>query len=80
MLVCKCDSCHKTISNPYEEKMKEFYIGYEIDYGGVFPTFSKRKTKIDLCEDCFRGLRLIAAKKRGDTDCEKYNKKDDSDD
>lgn len=65
MRVYKCDCCEKEISDPYEQKMKEFYVGCEFDYCGVFPVNSKRKITVDLCEDCFRGLHLIAEKKKG---------------
>lgn len=54
------------IENPYEEKMKEFYVGCEFDYCGVFPVNSKRKIKVDLCEDCYRGLHNIAESKRSE--------------
>ena len=65
MRVYQCDGCKKVIADPYEVKMKEFYVGCEFVLGAAFPTSEKRKTKIDLCEDCFRGLHLIAEKKRG---------------
>lgn len=64
MLVYQCDCCKKTIECPYEETMKEFYVGSEYTLGVVLPVFSKRKVKVDLCEDCYRGLHLIAEKKR----------------
>lgn len=64
MKVYQCDSCKKVIKTPYEEKMKEFYVGCEFTLGAAFPTFEKRKVKIHLCEDCFQGLHLIAEKKR----------------
>jgi hypothetical protein len=68
--VYKCDSCGKMIEKPYEEKMKEFYVGCEFDYCGVFPVNSKRKIKVDLCEACYRGLHLIAEGKRSDNNGE----------
>ena len=48
-----CDSCGKTIYNPHREKMREFYVEYyRIDMS--------RKTKIHLCNECYRGLNKIA--------------------
>ena len=66
MKVYQCDACKKTITDPYEEKMKEFFVGCHFDYCGVFPENTKRKVKVHLCDDCFKGLHLIADKKRSD--------------
>lgn len=68
MRVYRCDSCNKVISDPYEVEMKEFYLGVDdTDYfsfiGIAIPVERKRKIKIDLCDDCFRGLHVIAEKK-----------------
>lgn len=65
MRVYKCDSCNKLISDPYTVKMKEFYLGVDTDYfsGIAIPVECKRKIKIDLCDDCFKGLHVIAEKK-----------------
>ena len=63
MRVYKCDGCGEIISNPFEEKMKEFNVDCEVDCCGVFPVNIKRKVKVDLCEDCFKGLYLIANEK-----------------
>ena len=60
MKVYKCDACGKVIKDPYEEKMKEFDIVCEFDMCGVFPRRNKNHTKVDLCEECYRGLHLIA--------------------
>ncbi len=57
--VYKCDSCNKMIAEPYEKKMKEFYLGTEYEEYGMFPVPSKRKVKIHLCDDCFKGLKEI---------------------
>lgn len=65
MRVYQCDSCNKVISDPYTVKMKEFYVGVmDIDCssGIVIPIGSKRKIKIHLCDDCYKGLHLIAEK------------------
>lgn len=70
MKVYQCDSCNKVITDPYEEKMKEFFVGCHFDYCGVLPENSKRKVKIHLCDDCYRGLNLIADKKRSDNNAE----------
>lgn len=76
MKVYQCDGCGKTITNPYEEKMKEFYVGCHFDYGGVFPENSKRKVKIHLCDDCFKSLYSIAEKKaKADQDSIPHKKK-----
>lgn len=67
MRVYRCDSCNKVISDPYEVEMKEFYLGVDTDYfsliGIATPVERKRKIKIDLCDDCFKGLHVIAEKK-----------------
>lgn len=66
MRVYQCDCCNKVISNPHTVKMKEFYVGVgDIDYssGIVIPLESKRKIKIQICDDCYKGLHLIAEKK-----------------
>lgn len=66
MRVYQCDCCNKVISNPHNVKMKEFYVGMmDIDSssGIVIPIDSKRKIKIQLCDDYFKGLHLIAEKK-----------------
>ena len=54
------------IKKPYKEKMKEVFVDCHFDYCGVFPENTKRKVKVHLCDDCFRGLHLIAEKKRSD--------------
>jgi hypothetical protein len=59
MKVYKCNSCGKTIENPYKENMKEFCYSAEYSEYGVFPKPWKRKVKIHLCEDCFAGLNII---------------------
>jgi hypothetical protein len=45
--------------------MKEFYVGVDIDYfsGIEIPVELKRKIEIHLCDDCFKGLHVIAEKK-----------------
>ena len=64
MRVYQCDSCNKVISNPHNVKMKEFYVGIDIEYFARIETIErKRKIKIQLCDDCYKGLHLIAEKK-----------------
>lgn len=63
MRVYQCDSCNKVISNPHNVKMKEFYLGVDTDYfsliGIATPVARKRKIKIQLCDECYKGLNLI---------------------
>lgn len=70
MRVYQCDSCYKIIENPYIVKMKEFYVGIDTKYFTRIKTLvkSKRKIKIQLCDDCYKGLNLIAEKKERDMD------------
>lgn len=71
MRVYQCDSCYKIISNPHNVKMKEFYVGMmdtDSSSGIVIPIESKRKIKIQICDDCYKGLHLIAEKKERDMD------------
>ena len=67
MKAYKCNSCGKTIENPYQENMKEFYYGAEADIFGVFPIPCKVKKKIHLCEDCFAGLKSIKGRSENGT-------------
>lgn len=65
MRIYQCDSCYKIIPNPYIVKMKQFYVGTDIEYFTRIktPIKSKRKIKIQLCDDCYKGLHLIAEKR-----------------
>lgn len=62
MRVYQCDSCNKVISNPHKVKMKEFYVGIDMEYFTRIqsPIKSRRRVKIHLCDDCFKGLNTIA--------------------
>lgn len=60
MRVYQCDSCKKTITDPHAVKMKEFYVGADFDNGICFPVDVREKTKIHLCDECYKGLHLIA--------------------
>ena len=64
MRIYQSDSCYKIIENPYIVKMKEFYVGIDIEYFSRIetPIERKRKIKIQLCDDCYKGLHLIAEK------------------
>jgi hypothetical protein len=50
--------------------MKEFYVGIDTEYFTRIktPVKSKRKIKIQLCDECYKGLYLIAEKKERDMD------------
>nr|DAE97502.1 MAG TPA: Protein of unknown function (DUF2757) [Caudoviricetes sp.] len=66
MRIYQCDCCEKVISDPYTVKMKEFYLGMmdtDSSSGIVIPIDSKRKIEIHLCDDCYKGLHLIAERK-----------------
>ena len=65
MRVYQCDCCKKIIEVPFTVKMKEFYLGVDTDcFSGIaIPIESKRKIKIQLCDDCYKGLHLIAEKR-----------------
>lgn len=65
MRIYQCDCYNKVIADPYTVKMKEFYVGIDIEYFTRIktPVKSKRKIKIHLCDDCYKGLHLIAEKK-----------------
>lgn len=41
--------------------MKEFYLGVDIDClsGIAIPIESRRRVKIHLCNECYKGLNLI---------------------
>lgn len=58
--VYKCDACSVMIDRPYDVQMKEFYIGCSFESYGVVPVNSRRKVKVHLCDECFKGLKMIA--------------------
>lgn len=60
-----CDSCGEPMRDPHKVKMREFYVGYVYEYGTAFPVDASRKTKVDLCEECYENLRYIARTKGG---------------
>ena len=60
-----CDACGVTMKDPYEVKMREFFVGMEFDYGQAFPCNVKTcKQKVHLCDNCYHALREIAEQKR----------------
>lgn len=61
MRIYQCDCCEKVISEPYTVKMKEFYVRVDTDcLGGIeIPIESKRRIKIHLCDECYKGLHVI---------------------
>lgn len=65
MRVYQCDSCNKVIADPYKVEMKEFYLRVDTDYfsGIAIPVECKSKIKIHLCDDCYKGLHVIAERK-----------------
>lgn len=70
MRIYQCDSCNKVIADPYIVKMKEFYVEIDTEYFTRIKTLvkRKRKIKIQLCDDCYKGLHFIAEKKERDMD------------
>lgn len=54
--VYKCDSCGRMIDDPYEERVREFYIG--LDYHSISDP-SVREFNMHLCKRCYRGLSEI---------------------
>lgn len=64
-----CDACGITITDPYDVKMKEFYIGCSYVLGCVMPSSEKRRIKVHLCDDCYHALCEIGTKvQRGEQD------------
>lgn len=59
MRIYQCDGCYKIIENPYIVKMKEFYIDHIHSIQDENPIESKRRVKIHLCDECYKGLNLI---------------------
>lgn len=73
MRVYQCDNCNKVISDPYTVKMKEFYVGIDMEFFTriPIPVEGRRKIKIQLCDDCYKGLHLIAEKKERESNDKK---------
>ena len=59
-----CDSCGRTISDPYKANMREFYVDSVYEFGVVVPKNCKQKEKIHLCENCYAGLYHISEEVR----------------
>ena len=60
MKVYQCNSCGRIIADPHRVKLQEFTVELESDWGMWFTTRRKRKVKVHLCKDCFKGLQDIA--------------------
>lgn len=58
MITYICDSCGQVILEPFKVGMKEFCY-CRSDRFVLSPC--KRKTKVHLCENCFKGLNKIAS-------------------
>lgn len=62
-----CDACGITMTDPYEAKMREFYVGVEFDYGHAFPCNVKTcKHKVHLCDECYHALHELAERRVSD--------------
>ncbi len=64
-----CDICGLPIKEPYSARMREFcFTVSNCDIYQV-PEKTKRKEKIQLCNNCFEGFKAIAKEKakRGGT-------------
>ena len=59
-----CDSCRTVITDPYDVRMKEFYIGCDYEVANSFPFPATCKKKIHLCEQCYTNLRNIGQKEK----------------
>ena len=60
--VYKCDACGVMMDDPYWVRMKEFYIGRGFCGGRAYESNLCKKTKVHLCDKCYRNLNDIAAK------------------
>lgn len=61
-----CDSCGKVIDDPYDVRMREFFIDAEYDLSQWWYRPVKHKCRIHLCDGCFKGLNKLADKKKGE--------------
>lgn len=59
-----CDACNVTMVNPYEAKMREFYVGVGYDYHAYEINVKTAKQTVHLCDECYLALREIAARIR----------------
>lgn len=57
--VYKCDCCGEMIEDPYDANVREFCHVAGVDENGIYPQPFKEKTKIHLCDDCYKGLKEI---------------------
>ena len=60
-----CDICGRIMAKeePFKLNMREFYIGFEIDEYGLYPTNTKRRAKTHICGDCFLQFKKLVEKK-----------------
>ena len=63
MKIYKCDSCGRMIEHPHKQKMKEFVVHMSLELGVFVSINLKKRQKIDICEECFDGLKNIAERK-----------------
>ena len=61
-----CDSCGMIMEHPNDVKMKEFYVGTRYDIGTWWPVNTTQKYTVHLCDDCFKNLKYLADKKKGE--------------
>ena len=59
-----CGACGVTMKNPYEVKMREFYVGVRYDFHSYEVNVRTPKQKVHLCDECYLALRAIAARIR----------------
>lgn len=55
-----CDACGAVIKDPHGQKMREFKVNANYEYGEVFGTPSVEHKEIHLCDSCFHSLYLIS--------------------
>lgn len=67
--VYKCDACGLIMDDPHRARMKEFKIVHDCGIIGFIAV--KQKTKIELCDECFHNLYMIAEKKANKKENEK---------
>ena len=55
-----CDACKKTIKNPHDVKMKEYYFKPVTGRLKTLYLNATRKVKRHICDVCYSGLQKIA--------------------
>ncbi len=51
-----CDCCGQVIKDPYEQNLKEFYMGYRKTGTIAYRCGMERDIIIDLCGDCYKNM------------------------